>query len=393
MAFARTGDIGDGFAYDTTVAGPSELTALEGEAAGYLVFVTDLQTDFGAYSGRSGVVKLIAGPDWELVALYTGPKGSTGDQGDKGWSPQLVIVSDGARRVFQLGGYVGGAGAAPTANVGEYLKSDGTFTATIGDAVDVRGPAGTNGTGTVTSIVAGDGIDVDDTDPENPVISVTSTDGISSVVQQVFTSSGTYTPTPGMKYCVIRALGAGGGGGGAASAGSFSIWGGGGGAGSWSEIIVDAATIGPSQSVTIGAAGSAGSAGANAGGNGGDTSVGTLCVGKGGTGGPAGSTSTANAGGAGGVAGTGTVTTTGAPGGPSGIGQVATSQWVHTGMGGSSLYGGGGASRPSEASTSRTGGAATGRGAGGGGGATYNGSSAAAGGAGAAGFVVITEYL
>lgn len=172
VAFARTGDTGEGYVTDATVADPSELTALEGEAAGYLVFVTDLQTDFGAYSGRSGVVELIAGPDWQLVAVYTGPKGDTGNQGDKGWSPQLVIVSDGARRVFQLAGYVGGAGTTPTANVGEYLKGDGTFTATIGDAVDVRGPAGLNGAGTVASVEPGTGILVDNTDPTAPVVSV-----------------------------------------------------------------------------------------------------------------------------------------------------------------------------------------------------------------------------
>jgi hypothetical protein len=84
VAFARTGDAGDGYITDATVADPSELTALEGEAAGYLVFVTDLQTDFGAYSGRSGVVELIAGPDWQVVALYTGPKGATGATGATG---------------------------------------------------------------------------------------------------------------------------------------------------------------------------------------------------------------------------------------------------------------------------------------------------------------------
>lgn len=171
VAFARTGDRGDGYITDATVADPTELTALEGEDAGYLVFVTDLQTDFGAYSGRSGVVELITGPDWELVAVYTGLKGDTGDQGDKGWSPQIVVVEDGTRRVHQLTGYVGGAGTAPTANVGEYLKGDGTFTATIGDAADVRGPAGLNGSGTVASVEAGANISVDNTDPTAPVVS------------------------------------------------------------------------------------------------------------------------------------------------------------------------------------------------------------------------------
>ena len=202
VAFARTGDTGEGYVTDVTVAEPSELTALEGEAAGYLVFVTDLQTDFGAYSGRSGVVELIAGPDWQLVAVYTGPKGDAGDQGDRGWSPQIVVVEDGARRVHQLAGYVGGAGTAPTANVGEYLKGDGTFTATIGDAADVRGPAGLNGSGTVASVEPGTGIAVDNTDPTAPVISA-------SVASQAEAEAGTATDklmTPQRTAQAIAAL-------------------------------------------------------------------------------------------------------------------------------------------------------------------------------------------
>src|SRR3990167_2660735 len=40
--------------------------------------------------------------------------------------------------------------------------------------------------------------------------------GITSVVTQIFTSSGTYTPTASMKYCQIMACGGGGGSGGVA---------------------------------------------------------------------------------------------------------------------------------------------------------------------------------
>ncbi|MCF1744720.1 hypothetical protein [Paradevosia shaoguanensis] len=82
--------------------------------------------------------------DWAGPTSYaTGPRG---DQGDKGWSPQLVGESDGARRVLKLSGYVGGAGAPPTANVGEYLKADGAFTANIAEAMDYRGGIGADGT-------------------------------------------------------------------------------------------------------------------------------------------------------------------------------------------------------------------------------------------------------
>ncbi|WDR00761.1 hypothetical protein PSC71_08435 [Devosia sp. J2-20] len=167
--FSPKGDRGDGFITDADTADPSGLAVYESETAGYLVFVTDLSTLYSsAYIGRSGVVRLIAGPDWELAALYTGVQGAKGDQGDKGWSPRMVMVSNGARRVWQLSGYVGGEGAAPTANVGDYLKGDGSFTAIIEDAADVRGPGGT---GTVGEIVAGEGIAVNITDPTAPIVS------------------------------------------------------------------------------------------------------------------------------------------------------------------------------------------------------------------------------
>ncbi len=205
--FVSNGDQGEGFVTDTEVADPSELTALEGEAEGYLVFVTDLETDFGAYSGRSGVVRLITGPDWEVVAVYTGTQGETGEQGDKGWSPQIVVVSDGVRRVHQLSGYVGGAGTAPTANVGEYLKGDGTFTATIADAADVRGPAGLNGAGTVASVEAGDGVSVDSSDPTAPEVSMVAFTGDSGAGGAI---GGVPAPSSG-DAAAGKVLGAGGG--------------------------------------------------------------------------------------------------------------------------------------------------------------------------------------
>ncbi|WDR00880.1 hypothetical protein PSC71_09145 [Devosia sp. J2-20] len=112
----------------------------------------------------------LAAAKWEL-AVEKGDTGGQGDQGDKGWSPQIVVVSDGTRRVHQLAGYVGGTGTAPTANVGEYLKGDGTFTATIGDAAEMRGPAGLNGAGTVASVEPGTAIAVDSADATAPIVS------------------------------------------------------------------------------------------------------------------------------------------------------------------------------------------------------------------------------
>src|SRR6185312_9114882 len=107
-----------------------------------------------------------------------------------------------------------------------------------------------------------------------------------SIHTQVFTSSETYTPTSGMVYADAVAVGGGGAGGSTVTgpASTLAIAGGGGG-GEVAKKRVSAADIGASQTVTIGAAGAAGSAGNNNGGAGGDTSVGSLCIAKGGHGG------------------------------------------------------------------------------------------------------------
>ena len=210
----------------------------------------------------------------------------------------------------------------------------------------------------------------------------------------IFTSSGTYTPNANMIYCQIECLGGGGGGGGTASAAATSCsGGGGGGGGGYSLKIASKATIGASQTVTIGAAGSAGTAGNNVGGAGGDTSVGALCTGKGGSGG-AGASGTANlvsAGGAGGVAGTGDAVGTGMNGG-SVVSVAAAGVLISSGFGGSARWGGGGLPAFGGTAAASAGVAGTGHGSGGSGGYSFNALGTAAGGAGTAGYVVITEF-
>jgi len=167
------GEPGPGYEFSAEVDDPDGLTALEATATdGMRVWVNDLgATEYGAHASQSGVVAWNDGAEiWTLKAVFTGPKGNTGDQGEKGWAPQIVGEADGSRRVLKFSGYVGGAGSAPTANVGEYLKADGTFTATIGDAMDIRGAPGANGSGTVADVIEGTGITVDATDPTQPIV-------------------------------------------------------------------------------------------------------------------------------------------------------------------------------------------------------------------------------
>lgn len=57
----------------------------------------------------------------------------------KGWTPIFIDINDGARIVRKLNDYTGGTGTKPNVNVGKYLKSDGTYTAVISEAIDYKG--------------------------------------------------------------------------------------------------------------------------------------------------------------------------------------------------------------------------------------------------------------
>lgn len=86
------------------------------------------------------------------VSTTPGPEG---DPGEKGWAPVLAVASDGSRRVFQVADWSGGEGTKPA--IGSYVGASG-LVAAIGDAVDVRGPAGSGdltgpGSATVGNIV------------------------------------------------------------------------------------------------------------------------------------------------------------------------------------------------------------------------------------------------
>lgn len=68
--------------------------------------------------------------------------GTPGDDGDDGWSPKFATVPDGERRVLQVADWFGGGGTKP--DTGQYIGATG-FVATIGEGVDIRGPAGEDG--------------------------------------------------------------------------------------------------------------------------------------------------------------------------------------------------------------------------------------------------------
>jgi hypothetical protein len=229
---------------------------------------------------------------------------------------------------------------------------------------------------------------------------ITGGSGIKSVHTQVFTSSGTYTPTTGMAYAKVQMVGGGGAGGGIAA--SLGGGAGGGQGGAYSEGLFSAATIGASQTVTIGAAGT-GSTG-SAGSSGGTTSLGSLITAPGGAGAPAQTSGSSgyvpnpNLGGFSSSTGSGGyINLPGAAGG-TGVGLSFNNSYYLSGLGGNGIFNSGGGQAVSGyvtggASTGSDGNDGTGYGGGGSGAGQFGGdTSGTAGGDGSAGVVIITEY-
>lgn len=209
--------------------------------------------------------------------------------------------------------------------------------------------------------------------------------------------SGTYTPTSGTKYIIVRGAGGGGGGGYARASGgtsSASASGGGGGAFDPDGISVDL-TVGPITSIpySIGAAGTGGigssSTAATAGGSTTFGSAGVyLNLGGGGAGTSVSSSSNSSSSGA--TGGTVTVGGTSASKGQPGLpGAGAGGYFSIGGGGGASPWGSGGLAGSGDASA---GGNAGGHGAGGGGASARN-SGSISGGAGTTGILIIEEYI
>ncbi|EFA5280720.1 phage tail protein [Escherichia coli] len=195
---------------------------------------------------------------------------------------------------------------------------------------------------------------------------------------RVFTSSGTYTPTPGTKRIRVTITGGGGGGGGCkAISNNETFFGAGGGAGG--TIISIMTPIQNSYPVTIGAGGAGGVSATN-GTSGGNSVFASLIAPGGAGGGKVGITNTN--GGNGGVPSTGDIRITGGNGGDGQSGNIGVS-----GEGGTSHWGGGG--------RAGAGGGVSGKAYGSGGGGAYDAGysgTSMTGGKGAAGICIIEEF-
>ncbi|EOB8548743.1 MULTISPECIES: phage tail protein [Enterobacteriaceae] len=195
---------------------------------------------------------------------------------------------------------------------------------------------------------------------------------------RVFTSSGTYIPTPGTKRLRVTITGGGGGGGGCkATSNNETFFGAGGGAGG--TIISIMTPTQNSYPVTIGAGG-AGGVSATYGINGGNSLFASLIAPGGAGGGKSGVTNTN--GGNGGVPSTGNINIIGGCGGDGQSGNIGVS-----GEGGTSYWGGGG--------RAGAGGGVSGKAYGSGGGGAYDAGysgTSMTGGKGASGICIIEEF-
>lgn len=217
---------------------------------------------------------------------------------------------------------------------------------------------------------------------------------IGTIKQTFYSASATYTPTTNMVYAMIEVVGGGGGGGGSQSGSGVSV-GGAGGGGAYASSVLSAATIGSSQTVTIGAGGSGGAAGSNNGAQGGTSSFGSLVNAVGGFGGITNGSLTGaydgTIGSNGGNSGKGVVVRYGFPGSFSSLRGTSGVLYGWGGMGGASGAGTN-SGNGYQVGTSSTGSAAPANtGAGGNGGISTT--SANAGGNGGSGYALITEYI
>lgn len=224
---------------------------------------------------------------------------------------------------------------------------------------------------------------------------------IAALNVRTFTSGTIYTPSTNTIYCLVECIGGGGSGGGASANNGYGAAGGGGGGGGYASILLPVASV-TGQTITVG---SGGVGGIGNGAAGGISSVGTLVLAGGGSGGLsiANVESGANQGGAGGGASSGTINLSGQPGGAAWVYSEVASESELTalafaGMGGGSVFLGGGFARVlaytgANISTPGTVGSAPGAGGSGAAAIAASSTTTANGGNGADGLVMITEYL
>jgi hypothetical protein len=224
-----------------------------------------------------------------------------------------------------------------------------------------------------------------------PALDGSALTGISGAAQtvEVFTSSGTYTKPSGLVAVKVTVV-AGGGGGAFLNNTSVNTGGGGGGGGGTSIRIIPAATLGATETVTVGAGGTPNATG-------GTSSFGTLSTATGGaTGGSSTGLTSSTGGNDGGLGGVGSSGDLNLHGEVGGMGHVFTTSGANNsvgGNGGNSTMGGGALGVFGLGTNGANGRDAVGYGGGGSGKRSRNTSTSYSGGSGFAGVVVVEEMF
>lgn len=260
-AGAMTGAAGE--TLTTTSTATSPLVANNANTTQTASGTTISITDSGSYNTTSGALN-----DYAINISNTGTR------------------SSGANALTNYGVYASVSGAQTNyafyGNAGQFYNAgsgafNGTLTADGGDRVfDVAGSGLTSSTNTVSlNINSG----TTQTCSSGSAVTALSGTGITTcstrtgelIDTQIFTSSGSYTPTSGTNTVVVEMVGGGGGGGGGTGAASSASVGGGGGSGVYLKLYITGVTSG--GTVTIGGGGSGGSAGNHPGSAGTATSI------------------------------------------------------------------------------------------------------------------------
>lgn len=218
----------------------------------------------------------------------------------------------------------------------------------------------------------------------------TSGTAIVNIVRTVYASGATWSKNAALLFAEIEVIAGGGGGGGVVGqSGSHGAAAGGGGQGGKARVLKTAASLGATETVTIGAAGSGGNTSGSSGGNGGTSSFGAHASATGGTGG-SGMTSTTtsppNIGADGGPGGAGTAGDVLQSGQCGEFGVVLSAGGTRGGVGGNNP------NIATDGSLGNNGSAGSNPGDGGNGAANYNTGGGNTGGAGVKGQVIVTEY-
>lgn len=216
---------------------------------------------------------------------------------------------------------------------------------------------------------------------------IVSKTGSVTPVTNVYTSSTSWTKPSGLAYVVVEVQAAGGGSGALDTDSTQGSASGGGGGGGYSRKTIAAATLGSSETVTVGVGGTAGATGGGtptSGGTGGSSAFGTHATATGGAGSLFAPDSGASAGGAGGIGSSGDLNIKGG-GGQNGV--DSNDDTTSGGLGGSSHLGGGGIGGIGNGQVGAVGGVY-----GGGAGGSCDNIGGQIGAVGGAGVVIVTEY-